>query len=152
MYEAWLILHYVWTYGGDIAVVLCTAAAFRWGGRVERWGAGIYFVGGLLSFAVAHLRLEKVEGPHLLIMVIDVAVLLAFARLSLWSRRPWTLVLTAFQFNDVMIYPAAYLSHMDTFTFLTALGFWGGWALLAVLTWAIWDHARRQRSVSSAPA
>ncbi len=145
MSEGWLIAHYVWTYGGDVLGILCILAAFRWGGHTERWVAGTFLAGSLLTFTVAYLRLEPVPNRHPFVMVIDMVVLAIFVTLSLRSRRPWTLVLAAFQFNDVLTYPAAWLSNMDTFTFLTALEFWSGWGLIPLLAWGTWEHARGAR-------
>lgn len=143
MPEPWVIVHYVWAYGGDLALALSVAAALRWGGRAERWAAAILLAGTLLTLAVVCLRLESVYGPHVLTLVIDASCLVAFVVLSLRMRKLSTLLLAAFSLNDVLTYPAAWLAHMDAFTFVTAIEFWGGWSLIVVLAWATWRHARQ---------
>ncbi|MEI9903976.1 MAG: hypothetical protein WDN06_08335 [Asticcacaulis sp.] len=145
MPDGWLIAHWIWNYGGDLAMAACCTAAFRRGGPVERRGAAILLAGWILTLLVVYLRIERAQhGIHYVLFAIDSVVLVAFTWLSLWSRRLWTVVLAAFQLNDVLTHLAALSPKMDTFTYITALGIWGGWGLVAVLGWAVWDHDRRR--------
>ena len=146
MSEGWIIAHYVWTWGGNVAAALVCAFAFWRGGPVEKRGAAIILAGWLLTLLVVYLHIERIHGVHYYIMAIDTAVLIGFTALSLRSRRLWTLFMAAFQLNDVMTHFAAFVPGMDTYTYVTAIGFWGGWGLIFILTWGTWDHMRRSQS------
>ncbi len=153
MSKGWLIAHYVWTEGGNLAAGICCALAFWLGGSAERRGAGILLGGWLLTLLVVLLHIERIYGVHAYIMAIDTAVLVGFTALSLWSRKPWTIFLAAFQLNDVMTHVVELMFGMDTYTYVTLIGFWGGWALLPPLMWGTWQNARQARPIKpSAPA
>ena len=150
MPSAWLIAHWVWTYGGELAAAVCCALALWRGGRAEKYGAIILLVGWALSLVAIRLHMDALHGVHYTLFAIDGLALIAFTALSLWARKLWTLMISAFQLNDVATHFAAFAPGMDTFTYLTLVGFWGGWAIIFALAWGVWDHERRTRSGLSA--
>lgn len=149
--SGWDIAHLIWAYGGDLAAAISIAFAFWRGGLPEKWGAAILAIGWILSEVVDRLHLDPLRGVHYFLFANDSVALVAFLAVSLWSRRLWTVFMTAFQLNDVATHFVAMASHMNTYTYITAIGFWGGWALVFVLAWGTWDHVRRQRLAAIEP-
>ena len=140
-----MIIHLVWVWLGTILLVGgCIWALWR-GGAAERWGGGIL----LASFGmtiVAQILQPKDIYDGVGIITIDVAGLIAYVMLSLWSRRIWTLFIAAFQLNTVISHFAVYLSsHVDMYTQITAVGLWGGYAVSLALIAGMWGVERERR-------
>jgi hypothetical protein len=78
-------------------------------------------------------------------VAIDIIALLTFVILSLWSRRIWTLLISAFQLNAVMSHFVGRLPiHVDTYTLITALSLWGGYGLTFALMAGMWQVERHR--------
>ncbi len=117
-----------------------------WRGRPpERWGGGILFVGLCVSVIVQITRPKDVYDG-LGYVLVDVAVLIAFVILSLWSRRLWTVFISAFQLNAVISHFAQHLSsNVDMYTQITAVVLWSGYGLTFALMAGMWDVERKRR-------
>lgn len=135
------LVQFIWAWGGNILAILVSGWAFWRGGAPERWGAVILLTGWVLS---AVLQSHDARGPGIFVVLIDVACLIAFVGLSLWSRRVWTIVLAAFQLDAVMCHFAVGLSgHIGGWAYVTALGIWGGYGpVFALAGGLIWPAQR----------
>jgi len=123
------VLHLIWVWGGNVGLLLCTIAAIFRGRSAERWGAAILVVSW-----IATAVFDDHKPFQWLTVWIDVATCLAFAILSVVSRRKWVYVTTACQAVCVAVHFMAYMSpYIRTWAYITATGFWGGWAPLFTL-------------------
>ena len=123
------ILHMIWARGGDIGLILVTIAALIRGGAPEKWGAAI-----LVSSWLACFFIDNGQPFQWAVVYIDIITLVAYGVLAVMSRRLWTYVMTASQAVCVAVHFMAVLGPMiRTWAYVTAEGFWGGWALLIIL-------------------
>jgi len=141
-----MTIQFLWRY---IGVVLFYSACIwaLWRGKApERWGGAIMSVSALLTTLVQTQHLYR-EGPVWDYILIDIVALIALAILSLWSRRLWTVFITAFQLNAVLSHFLGRLPiSVDTYTLITALGLWGGYGLTFALMAGMWQVERERRT------
>lgn len=137
-----MIAHQIWRFGGHIAAFVCCTWAFWRGGVHERTAAGLIAAGWLLS---ALLTSRTGHGPGIYVVSIDVIILLAFFALAVWSRKLWTFFLAACMLNSVLSHFTEHLIHFERFSYVTAIGFWGGWATLICLATGVNGHIRQQK-------
>ena len=144
-----MILHFIWQWFGTMLMVgTCLWALWR-GEAPERWGGGILVVGLFLSIIVQMTRSKDVYDG-LGYVLVDVAALIAFVTLSLWSRRIWTLFISAFQLNAVISHFAQHLSsHVDIYTQITAVVLWSGYGLTFALMAGMWGVERRRARLAA---
>ncbi len=128
-----MTIEFLWRYIGMI-LLFGTCAWALWRGRPpERWGSIIMLTGVCLTMLVQTRHLYK-NGPVWDYVIVDMAALAAFVVLSLWSRRIWTIVITAFQLNAVLSHFLGRLPiAVDRYTLVTALGLWGGYGITFAL-------------------
>jgi len=69
----------------------CYAVAWTWGGRPERFGAGVLILNSLVSSLTYQWQ---VGGVHLSAIIENCACLVAFAWLGFRSNRWWAIVMT----------------------------------------------------------
>lgn len=81
-----------WQIGGLVFGYVVYAVAWTWGGRPERFGAGVLFLTSLLS---AQANAWEVGGFFPGFMALDGANLLIFGWLCLRSDRWWPLIIAA---------------------------------------------------------
>ncbi len=135
------------TIGNVLLFGSCAWALWR-GQAPERWGAVILLISVALTDIVQTRHLYR-NGPVWDYVIVDIIALLAFTILSLWSRRAWTLFISAFQLNAVMSHFVGRLPiHVDTYTLITALSLWGGYGLTFALMAGMW-RVEHQRLVHS---
>ncbi len=148
-----MTIEFVWQWLSTILLVGgCIWALWR-GEAAERWGAGILLAAFGLTI-VAQILQPKDIYDGVGIITVDVAGLIAYVLLSLWSRRIWTLFMAAFQLNTVISHFAVYLSsHVDMYTQITAVGLWGGYAVSLALIAGMWsvERSRRKTKVFTLP-
>ena len=128
-------------WSGIVAAALSCLYGFWRGGTTERLGAAIIATAWTLSLLMTS---HAGHGPGTAIMVIDCATAIAFAALSLWSRKIWTLVATACMFNDVLTHLLASATKMSIFDYVTATGLWSGWGPVIALAVGVWLYNRRR--------
>lgn len=124
-------MHYSFAIIGRVmGFIICPYALIR-GGPSERWGAAFYTVSWGLC---AVLQDHHLKGPGLWVFLIDVCGLVAFAALSIWSRKIWALFAGAFQLNTVLSHVVWWLfPQVGLVSYVTALGLWGGYGLLCTI-------------------
>ncbi len=139
-----MTIEFVWQWTGTILLVGgCLWALWR-GGPPERWGGGL-LLGAFGLTVLAQILQPRDVYDGVSIVMVDVAALIAFVVLSLWSRRIWTIFMAAFQLNTVISHFAVYLSsHVDMYTQITAVGLWGGYGVSLALIAGMWRVERRR--------
>ena len=139
-----MTIEFLWQWTGTVLLVASCLWALWRGGAPERWGAAILFIAFGLTMLVQTQHLYRV-GAVLDYILVDVAGLIAFVILSLWSRRIWTIFISAFQLNAVVSHFVGRLSsHVDMYTLITALGLWGGYGITFALMAGMWTVERRR--------
>jgi hypothetical protein len=121
---------HAWVWIGTTLAVLCCLWAFVRGGPIERYGAAIILVGWFLSL---WLQRRGQDGPGFAVIAIDIVTLIAFAILSGWSRKLWTMLLTACQIDAVMSHFTSLQLAVGGWSYFTVLGIWGGYGLIISL-------------------
>ncbi len=134
--------HLVWMYGGDLAAFVCCAWAFWRGGSAERIGAAIVAIGWTLSIV---LTSHAGHGPGIFVVSIDTVMLASFVALAIWSRKLWTFFIAACMLNSETSHFTEHLIRFGMYSYVTAIGLWGGWGLLICLAAGTWGHIRQQK-------
>ncbi len=113
-----------------LAVIICTHAAWR-GGRDERIGAAVIFVG----WALSHLLASKTGyAPSAGIITVDVTVMFGLIGFSLWTRKIWTAFMAAYMVNTVLCHIAGSFSpNVNLVAYITGTTFWGGYCQIFAL-------------------
>ena len=132
----------LWVWGGNLAAIICCIWAFWRGGPVERWGAAIISIGWILT-VIFHL--PNGGGPGAIVTVIDIVALALFLVLAVWSRRIWVFFAAACQLNAVFSHFIHNIANFGIYGYATAVGLWGGWALLICLACGILGYQRMLR-------
>lgn len=136
-------MYYAWAYIALILnVIVCLYASVR-GGPAERCGAIIYLIGWLATTLVSKTGFTSIQ---LGILVVDTLGLVAFIALSLWSRKIWTILMAACQLDAVASHIAALLAPQFSYvSYITVIGFWGGYGLMICLAIGTYSHQREIR-------
>jgi hypothetical protein len=125
----------------------CFFYALARGGWPERLGALSLVAGSLATVAVNSPLAVRYASIEILILIVDVAVLLAFLALALLTDRYWPLWTTALQLLVVLGH-AARLVDGDMvptgYGFLLAVWSYPQLAILAAATWS--RHRSRKRT------
>ena len=144
MYWLWV----VWTSGSNVAAAICCLWAFWRGGTVEKYGAAIIGVGWILTVIFKQPNM----GPGAIIAGIDVVAFVLLVVLAIWSRRIWVFFAAACQLNAVFSHFANIFADYGLYSFSSANGFWGGWALLICLSAGILGYRREYKRRQTAPS
>lgn len=136
-------VRFAWKWTCLVLMILCVAWALWRGEKAERAGAVILATSwGLTDLVHKH----GVYGPEVGVILVDIVTLFAFVWLSLWSRRLWTVFLSAFQLDTVASHFAVLLApQIGGFSYITATGLWGGYCLVFALAAGMWGVERRRR-------
>lgn len=117
-----------------IAFAMC-GIAFMKGGAPEKWGAVTFVLAWLLTPLV-----DNKEGARFGILIVDSLALISFVWISLKWRQLWSLLAAAFQLDDVLCHLAmALVPSIGGYGYVTGLLIWGGYGLMAVMAFAIWE-------------
>jgi hypothetical protein len=83
-------------------------------------------------------------------MVVDTLCLVGFFWISIRSRKIWALFAAALQLDDVVIhYSAALVPRLNSYGYVTALYIFGGYGLLAVLVFSLWEKRQDERYLAN---
>lgn len=144
-----MILQFIWHWFGTILMTLTCLWALWRGEAPERWGGAILLTGLALSLIVQITRPKDVYDG-LGYVLIDVIALIAFVILSVWSRRIWSVFISAFQLNAVLSHFAHYVpSHVDMYTQITAVVLWSGYGLTFILMIGMWNLEQRRHKADT---
>ncbi len=79
------------------------------------------------------------------VVTIDIVMLVLFIILAIWSRKIWVFFIAACMLNSVISHFTEHLIHFGIYSYVTAIGFWGGWALLICLAFGVAGHIRSEK-------
>lgn len=121
------------------------------GGPTEKKGAALIATTFLLSPILTKF---DGPGPGIYVQVLDTLLFVGFVALALKSRRLWVFVLCMCAMNGLITYVAAGYKAFSMYAFVTATGFWLGYALLICLAFGIIDYQRtlKRQALNPAPA
>ncbi len=139
----------LWMYGGLLMATLVCAGVYGCGGPTERVGAATVWIAWVLSLL---LQTHGSHGPGIWVVLIDIVVLAIFGAVSFKTRRLWTLFAAACQLDAVMSHFAAQLTHFQLYSYVVALGLWGGQGMLACLIAGAVGYRRRLKRTSALKA
>lgn len=140
------LINLIWSQTGNaLAIILGVWALWR-GGKTERLGTGFLWFGWVATPLVQTPR----PGFDTGILIVDLIVLSGFFWLSLTSRKLWMALATAFMVVAVASHFAPLLTHhVSLYVYITANGFWGGYAVLdAFLAGMIQIEKDRRRTLA----
>lgn len=147
----WYLAHLVYVYAGYLAGILCGIWAIWKGGPTEKQGAALLAFGWILS---PILTRYDGPGPGIYVQTLDVVTFFIWVGLALHSRRLWVFVLCMCMLNGLVTYFAISHKVFGLYAFMTAIGFWLGYAQLICLAFGILDYQStlKRRRLSPAPA
>lgn len=147
----WYLAHLAWVYGAYVAFTLCVIWAIWKGGPTEKQGAALLVFGWMLTLVVT--RFDG-PGPGIYVQVLDAFCFLAWVALALYSRRLWVFVLCMCMLNGLVTYLTTGHKVFGLYAYITAIGFWLGYAQLICLAFGILDYQStlKRRRLSPAPA
>ena len=141
------VLELVWAWGGTVMAMAVWIWAYWRGEWPERWVSTIMLVGWFVTPLVQH---HPPVSPDVGTTIVDTIILILFAAISVASRRLWTVFLTAFQLNDVLSHFVAGIVKIGAYSYITAIGFWGGYCVVLALAAGVWGSERMRRRTSAA--
>jgi hypothetical protein len=107
----------------DLSLAFCCACAFFWGGRAERWGAGMLAFASVLTIPATWANPEWTAIQDM-ILAIDTALLAGYVALALLTDRFWPMWVAGFHLvgiathltmlTSIGIIPRAY-AHVQAF-------------------------------------
>lgn len=125
--------------------------AFLFGGKPEREGATIVVLASFMSTAVFFASDSRFHSVEIGILIVDIATLIAFFRISLICNRFWPLWATAFHSITVLTHLAVYFDPLIVpQAYATGQGIWAYPVLAALLLGSVRHRRRRSPQVGSA--
>ena len=116
-------------------------AAVR-GGAPERWGIGLFLMGAVLTNITLAIAQVHYQRPVVGMMIVDLALAIAFTVLALKAQRFWPLWVAAAQIDMVAADVVIYSSQTTPWAYAIAL-----WALSfpppVLIGFGAWRHRRR---------
>jgi len=133
-------MYYSWAYLGLALSILVPLYALVRGGPAERSGAVMFLIGWLATALVQKRTFDGIEWG---ITMVDTATLIGFVILCLWARKVWTVLIAACQLNAVLSHFVPLLAPQFNYvTYITVIGFWGGYGLVTCLAIGTYSHQR----------
>ncbi len=136
------VLELVWAWGGTVMAMAVWIWAYWRGEWPERWVSTIMLVGWFVTPLVQH---HPAVTPDIPDTIVDIIILVLFAAISVTSRRLWTVFLTAFQLNAVLSHFLAGLIKIGAYSYITAIGFWGGYCVVFALAAGVLGSERARK-------
>lgn len=131
----------------DLSLALCCVLAFAWGGRAERWGAGMLAVASVLTIPATWIDPEwsAIQNP---ILAIDTLLLGGYLALALRSDRFWPMWVAGFHLVGVVTH-LTMLTEMGIVprAYANAQAFWAYPMIIAMIIGSY--NQRRTISASS---
>jgi hypothetical protein len=145
----WYLAHLIYVYAGYLAGISCGVWAIWKGGPTEKRAAALIAIGWILSPILT--RFDG-PGPGAYVQTLDVLIFFAVVALALHSRRLWVFVLCMCILNGLVIYFAISHKVLGLYSYMTAIGFWLGYAQIICLAFGIIDYQntlKRQQSTAA---
>lgn len=133
----WRLAHIIWVNGSYVSFAVCMIFAIWKGGPTEKTGAALIAIGWILSPIVT--RFDG-PGPGIYVQALDTAVFIGFVALALRSRRLWVFIICMCALNGLITYFVTGYRAFSMYAFVTATGFWLGYALLICLVCGVIDY------------
>jgi hypothetical protein len=145
----WYLAHLVWVYAGYLTCTLCCIWAVWKGGPTEKQGAALLAFGWIVSTILT--RYDG-PGPGIYVQAFDVLTFAAWVALALHSRRLWVFTLCMCMLNGLITYFAIGHKVFGLYAYVTAIGFWLGYAQLICLAFGIVDYQSTLKRQARHPA
>ena len=131
---------------------LCCGYALLRGGAPERIGAAIIILGSALTVALGSAWAHRFEHVETGIVAVDVAVLLGFVLLAVFSDRFWPLWVSALQAIVVLTHLARALEpNLMPWAYGVALAI-GVYPMLLLVALGTWRHRKRMATGAADPS
>jgi hypothetical protein len=131
---------------------LCGGYALLRGGAPERIGAAIIILGSALTVALGSAWAHRFEHVETGIVAVDVAVLLGFVLLAVFSDRFWPLWVSALQAIGVLTHLARALEpNLMPWAYGVALAM-GVYPMLLLVALGTWRHRKRMATGAADPS
>ncbi|MFP1130270.1 hypothetical protein [Asticcacaulis sp. W401b] len=125
-----LLLHLIWIWAGHITVILCGSLAIWRGGWAEKSTAIVIWA----AWITTPLLQQQNHDPGALTAILDGAVTLFAFSVSCYSRRIWTLFMTAFMLGTFLTHFVGHLiPNTGYFAYMTTMGLLGGYGVALTL-------------------
>lgn len=138
----------IWVWGGYLLVLLCGGLALWRGGWAERTAAAIVLVGWFLTPII-----NAAYAPGVWLILLDVSATLGFFVICYFSRRIWTILITANSASGLLSHFANLLlasDHKMYFAYITASGLMGGIFVALSLGLGFWENELIRKRVLDA--
>jgi len=135
-----------------LILLICCSYAYIRGGGPERAGASIFLVATILTAVVLPSVNIRYRGVEIGLLLVDVAMLLAFLAVAVRAERFWPLWMTAMQGVEVMSHIAIKLSpDIVPWAYWNAVVLWS-YPMMLVLVLGIHRHRRRVAELGADPS
>lgn len=124
--------------------VVCIYAAVR-GGPPERGAVMVFIIGFAMSVIAASPSEYRFMQPEIGILLVDLAMLVAFLMLALHAERYWTLWICSMQVIQVLTHiPMMIIPELLPQAYFVIAAFWA-YPMMMVLAVGTYRHQRRLR-------
>jgi hypothetical protein len=128
----------------SLLVVVCLYSAIR-GGQPEKRAVMIFIVGITLTILAPSASLQRFTHPEVGILIVDLAMLLAFGMLALHAERYWTIWICSMQVIQVLSHiPLMLIPDLLPRAYYLIAAIWA-YPMLIVLTAGTYRHQQRLR-------
>ena len=128
----------------SLLAVVCIYSAVR-GGQPERRAVMIFIVGIAMTIVAASPSDVRFAHAEVGILVVDLAILSAFAMLALYAERYWTLWICSMQMIQVLSHiPKMIMPELLPQAYYIVIAFWV-YPMLLVLAIGTYRHQQRLR-------
>jgi hypothetical protein len=132
-----------------VFLLACLAHAFLRGGTAEKLGASVLVAGSFATVGAYSPAAARFAHIETMAFAVDVAVLLAYVALALFTDRYWPIWTTALQLIGVLAHLARLLDPAMVrhgYAFLLAL--WG-YPMLITIAIGTWSYSRRNNRLAA---
>lgn len=121
------------------------AYAAIWGGKPERIAAAIFVPGFLFTTLVASPLAQRFGNVEVGVLLVDLAMLIAFVTMALYAERFWPLWMSAMQVIQVISHlPIIFIPELLPLAYGAVVVIWS-YPMLLLLAIATYRHQQRLR-------
>ncbi|BEV10559.1 hypothetical protein ATDW_10550 [Asticcacaulis sp. DW145] len=124
------LLHLIWVWTANLTVLVCGSLAIWRGGWAERSTAVVIWV----AWFITPVLQKQNHDPGVMTTILDGAVTAFVFAVSYYSRRIWTVFMTAFMFGTFLTHLTAdVMPGVGYFAYVTTMGLFGGYGVALTL-------------------